>query len=104
MINKEIKEKYINLLDNLKSEDPVVAHLKEFIETYDGSDEKNLHKLLLSVIRLLIVNGEALVKAKYYDKLSKSKEGFDQEFNKIAGQFDEIVNDTEPPVPVLPPQ
>ncbi len=102
MIEQEIKSKYTSILQNLNVDKEFLNRLEKFISTYDGTNIKEFHLMLVSLLGILIELNEIKIKAKGYDELAGVKEQYDEEINKIAEQFEEVDSKLVPPVPNIP--
>ena len=71
MINTEIKEKYINLIEKINENKIFEKEIKDFINTYDGTNELAFRKFILIFISILSSYNYLKINSDSYDELKK---------------------------------
>ncbi len=99
MIDKQIKDEYINALKEIGVDHPIVGTAEVFLETYNGSNEKELKLLFFVLTGLLLNYKEKAIKAEGYDRMHVIKKGMDEEIEEIKETFDNMSNGVLPPKP-----
>ncbi len=92
MIDTETKNEYFEILDNLECDRQVVDFLKEFLETYDGTNEKELHGFMFAFITYMLKMGDIVIKAEGYDKLKDSNALTNMQKDVIKAKFEDLTN------------
>jgi hypothetical protein len=71
MITKEQKLEYINLLKDTSSNDPLLNDVISFIDSYDGTNEIDFKKLILSLVSFFIIHGDLKIDSETLSKLTE---------------------------------
>ncbi|PIS22433.1 hypothetical protein COT50_01970 [candidate division WWE3 bacterium CG08_land_8_20_14_0_20_41_10] len=103
MIDKETKDRYIGIISSLGGES-VASSFKEFLITFDGSNDKEFHLFLANFISLLISHRELQIKAGGYDKFTESSELTASQIENVKQRFDSLSRDEIPTMPISKPQ
>src|SRR3989344_1561980 len=92
-MKKEEKKIYLDLIQNLKLNNPVlVSYITNFIETYDGTNDKEFTMLIFGFLNLLNSHEEVSVRAKGFDKLLEIRKDFDKKLEDMEDEFEEEMN------------
>ena len=90
--SKDMKNKFIKMLDNLNYDADFVASIKDFIDSYDGTNEKSFVALMTQLIIFIMYVQKLEAKAKGFDDLSTSNEDFKIELNKMKADYEKIMS------------
>jgi len=101
MISSEIKENYINLINKVNADQNLKNLLTEFIQTYNGTNEKEFHNAMLGIIKELIQNQELKIKAGGYDRLKIIQDNNEEYIEEIKDKLDEAEKHTKKPTPFI---
>lgn len=85
-MDKDIKQKYIQLIDTMDNEKPMVAILKDFVNSYDGELTLEFHKLVMGVLVSSMQTDELTAKAEAYDDYEKLRTEQEENMEKLATQ------------------
>jgi endo-alpha-1,4-polygalactosaminidase (GH114 family) len=99
-MKEEIIKTYIEMIDNLGYEAPFLDTVKNFIKTYDGSDTKEFHALMIETIALIVNAGGLQVKADAYDALEKADEKKQEEMEELVASFEGEEDEENIPIPL----
>lgn len=98
----ETKEKIINLMDKLNYDKEFVETIKNFITSYDGTNEQEFSALMYQLVIYVMYVQEIEQKAKGYDSLNEANEDFTIAANRIKNDFERITAGKDLPVPSQP--
>lgn len=90
--NKEMKNKFVKMLDSLNYDADLVVSIKEFINSYDGTNQKSFMVLMTQMVVFLMYVQKLEAKAKGFDELSNSHEDFKIELNKMRDDYERIIS------------
>lgn len=90
--NKEMKDKFIKMLDSLNYEADFIASIKDFINSYDGTNEESFIVLMTQIVIFIMYVQKLEAKAKGFDELSDSSEDFKIGLNKMKDDYEKIVS------------
>ncbi len=98
--NTDMKNKITKMLGSLNYDADFVASVKDFIDSYDGTNQGSFMALMTQIVLLIMYVQKLEVKAKGFDELSESQEDFKIELNRIKDDYDRVSsgkNVSEPP-------
>lgn len=98
--NTDMKNKITKMLDGLNYEADFVASIKDFVDSYDGTNQADFVALMTQIVILIMYVQKLEAKAKGFDELSESQEDFKIGLNKIRDDYEKISsgkNVSEPP-------
>lgn len=98
-MEKNVIEKFLNIIDNLHSEDPLVDYLADFVASYDGTNTEEFKMLVLGTVRYILQTSELEVKARAFDKLISLEEKGDKQLDVISEEMGVLLNPVEPANP-----
>jgi hypothetical protein len=84
------KEQLIQLIDGLNYGKDFVETIKDFINTYNGTNEDEFFALMYQMVIYVMYVQELEQKAKGFDELGESNENFVAAANKIKSDFEKI--------------
>jgi len=90
--SKDMKNKFIKMLDNLNYDADFVASVKDFIDSYDGTNQGSFMALMTQIVLLIMYVQKLEAKAKGFDELSDSDEDFKIGLNKIKADYEKIMS------------
>ncbi len=97
---KAMKNKITKMLDTLNYDADFVASVKDFIDSYDGTNQESFIALMTQIVLLIMYVQKLEAKAKGFDELSASQEDFKIGLNKIRDDYERISSGkkvSEPP-------
>jgi hypothetical protein len=103
MIDKETKDRYINIVNALRDES-LTSSFREFISTFDGSNDKEFHLFVANFISLLIAYKELKIKSKGYDEFVESSDLAASQIENVKKRFESLSRGEIPVMPVSEPQ
>lgn len=83
------KDLYLKLISDIDSDLEMVFIIKEFIETYEGPETEQLHKLLIGAINMCVDVDLLETKADAYDELAALKEQTNAKYEEVMTAEDE---------------
>lgn len=98
-MNDIVKNKYIELIQKINLEDNVTHSLKAFISSYDGTNEVDLNRFMLSMIRFMMQSCTFKIKADAYDKLLEAKEINDDKLEVLSNELENLMHPAALPLP-----
>lgn len=90
MLEQKEKENYIKLIDSLEYDKEYSDILKDFVNTYDGSNIKQLRTVMLGLIILMMSYQEIKIKADGFDALEYDNEEYKKKVSDIKRDFDNL--------------
>lgn len=88
-----IKEQYINILNKMGKNDLALDGIKEFIDTYDGTNIDEFERMFLSLVKIYTQKQRSDIKANAYDEIKKTTDEekekdteFDKEENELKAK------------------
>lgn len=98
-MKEEIKQKYIEIIDSLGYETPILESAKDFIRSYTGADIPEFHKFMLETLALIIHTGELEVRADAYDEIEATRKQHTEKLKKVAVETETEVDQLSIPTP-----
>jgi len=98
-----MQEKYIDLLNEAPTEDPMIGDIKRFIESFEGDDSDELHILIMGIVGLLLRIEKLTIDADAYKNIEEAKNEVNKELEGLKMQF-EMVNTEKPPETIVESQ
>ena len=80
----ELKEKYIHLLDDLDLDKSLISKIKQFVQTYNGTNFSDFKTALDTILETLIDLQEKEIKSKAFDNITSELEFFLKETGDLA--------------------
>ena len=99
MLETDMKNRYISMVRKLASE-PVAASFREFLLSFDGTNEKELHLFIANFISILIEDKDLKIRAEGYNKLVNSADLTASQIESIKRQFDALSKGELPTTPL----
>jgi hypothetical protein len=84
---EDIKKTIISTLDRIAYDQDITCALKEFVETYDGTNLAEFKEIMIHVSLLLMQLEKTVAKAEAFDKLAEQNENFKVAANKIKSDY-----------------
>ncbi len=100
-MNDYVKNKYIELINKLEIEDNIVNPLKAFILTFDGTNEAEFNKFMLSMLRFMMQFDSHKVKSEAFDKLLQSRAEYDEKLEVLSAELENTMHPVDLPIPPL---
>lgn len=92
---------FLSLIEKLDQDDPIVVALKNFIETYDGTNEPELIKFLIPIIGIINRFEELEIKAMGFDEILKVSSEQKVQMKELKKDFERIQKGEGPLDPFL---
>lgn len=103
MIDKETKDRYVGIVSSIGDES-ITSSFREFLATFDGSNDRELHLFVANFISLLISHRELKIRSSGYDKFVESNELTASQIENVKQRFESLSRDEIPAMPVSKPQ
>jgi|GEM_PF-1351285 len=92
MLNKEIKDTYIELLKKSNPSDLFMEEISEFINTYDGTNELEFKKIILALVGIFSSHTDYSMDSDTLIKLEKLDNEFDIVAESLRKDYKNIMN------------
>lgn len=96
---KEIKIDINNLLNIVQFKHPLLDRLKNFVDTFDGTNTEELLFLVYTSVATIMRLNELEVTKKGYDQLETIYERFEEQMSTLRKEYDCIKDGKTPPKP-----
>lgn len=96
----DTKQNCLALLNKLDPNDPIVRVVRDFVESYDGTNYKELELLCLSLVGLILQVDELNLVSAGYDKLVQINEEVNAEIEELRENWKAVQADGVPEPPV----
>jgi hypothetical protein len=87
MNTDNIKDTYIQIIDQLNMGDPFVKDLKKFIKNYDSPDISGFNIFMLSLIQFIKRYKIANIKSGGYDKLKSTRNNYEASLHDLKQEY-----------------
>ena len=98
----DTKENIIKLLDKLNYDKGFVDTIKNFINSYNGTNEQEFSALMYQLVIYVMYVQELEQKAKGFDGINEANEDFLIAANRIKSDFERITAGKDLPNPAQP--
>jgi len=99
-MNREIKDKYINLLNSIDSTLPLKSSAIEFINSYEGDNIDGFEVFLISIVGVLRRFGELEIESEGYIKLKEISDDLEKQSNLLKEDYKDLQEEN---IPIAPP-
>jgi hypothetical protein len=86
------KEEIVNIINNINVEGPYKKAIVDFINTYDGTNEKEFGALVRMLVDLLHDNIEFGIKAEAYEAIKANHEILNKNIENLKKEYSNIQN------------
>ncbi|MFC1722353.1 hypothetical protein ACFL0C_01750 [Patescibacteria group bacterium] len=98
-MDQETKKNYIEMIEKLNSKLSLSENLKEFVNTYDGTNEEETHLMVASAVGALIKYEQAKIKADGYDEVVGANKDFNEWFDGVKNEYKMLEQGIMPTAP-----
>lgn len=91
-MNESLKDLYLEIIDKSIIEDNIKDSFRDFVETYNGTNEEEYRNFIQVFLSLILSNAKNSVKANAYDELKELQEKLKTQLEILDEDFDIIVN------------
>lgn len=88
--NRDMKDKIIKMLDSLNYDVDFVGSIKNFISSYDGTNEESFIALMTQLAIFIMYVQKLEAKAKGFDELNAGNEDFKIALNKMKDDYEKV--------------
>jgi hypothetical protein len=84
------KQKYLDILKEFDKDSAFVGNLKAFIDTYDGTNEAEMDRLIVSIVMLLMATEGLKIRAQGYDALEAHNDNVKAKIDDIKEKYNKV--------------
>lgn len=89
-MNEASKKRYVTLVEKAGAGEEFLNSFKEFIDSYDGSNEEKLSNFIFELLVLIPKMNVLQIKADGYDALEADQMDFDKDLEELKREYENI--------------